>query len=114
MEDLLNWVSIHWAELLAAVGVGGGGGVIGKKLTYARQNSRITDVENKITDMEKQINGVSAELTAQNFVLVEIKSELDANTKFDKQLRDDLKEHRTALNQRLTNIEELIRNLIAK
>lgn len=65
--------------------------LFGQKLTDREQNRKIK----KLTEQVEQ----------QNQIIAGIRNELDQNTLFDKQLREELKEHREGLNSRLDRME---------
>ena len=52
MESVLNWVSDNWGALLGSLSLGGGGSILGKKLTDKKQNERIKEVEDRVSALE--------------------------------------------------------------
>ncbi len=92
--EILNWIIKHWPELAAAVGIGGGSGLAAKKLTDKKQDGKIADLETKVNDMDK--------------ALTKLKTDIETNTKFDKQFREQvegsMQEIKTQLNQILGHL----------
>lgn len=52
MED---WITEHWATLLAALGLGGGGSVVGHKMVDKIQNKKIEKLEIKVSEIDSNI-----------------------------------------------------------
>jgi hypothetical protein len=47
-----EWITEHWATLLAALGLGGGGSVVGHKMVDKIQNKKIEKLEAKVNEMD--------------------------------------------------------------
>jgi len=81
--DLYNWLVKHWPELLAALSLGGGGGIASKKLTDKKQDKKISDLEVKINSLEKDI---------------------ETNTLFDKQFREQMGENYNGIKEDIRGV----------
>lgn len=82
MDTVLIWLGNHWAELLAAFGVGSGGGLAAKKIADKKQDAQIATLEKNVLFMDKEIT--------------QLKNDVKTNTAFDKQFRDQVeREHST-------------------
>ncbi len=87
-----EWFISHWQEILAYIGIGGGSGIIGKKLTDKQQDKKLKDHEDRIMKLETEC--------------ITIKNDIQNNTVFDKQLRGEFKEYRDLMDKRLSRIED--------
>ena len=87
MED---WLTEHWATLLAALGLGGGSSVVGHKMVDKIQNKKIDKLEAKVN---------------------EIDSSFKVNDGVDKQFR---KEVDTRLGNIETSLSTLTNHLLSK
>ena len=47
-----EWLTEHWATLLAALGLSGGGSVVGNKMIDKIQSKKIERLEHKINEMD--------------------------------------------------------------
>lgn len=81
----MEWIKEHWAEILTFLGFGSGGVAAGKHLVDKEQDKRIGDLE-KVTQ--------------------ELKNQLELNTRFDKQFREEFKEFKTDTKDELKGIRE--------
>lgn len=88
--EILNWVIKHWPELAAAIGIGGGSGFAAKKLTDKKQDGKISELETKVNALDK--------------TLTKVQSDIETNTKFDKQFRDQVEASMTEVKTRLDQI----------
>ncbi len=50
-----EWLTEHWATLLAALGLGGGGSVVGHKMVDKIQNKKIEKLEIKVSEIDSSI-----------------------------------------------------------
>ncbi len=50
-----EWITEHWATLLAALGLGGGGSVVGHKMVDKIQNKKIEKLEIKVSEIDSSI-----------------------------------------------------------
>lgn len=97
METIKLWFESHFTELLAIIGAGGGGGILGKKLKDKEQDKKLNELANQVIENKGDI--------------VIIKMELETNTKFDHQLRDDIREGRAETNLVLKEIKDSIKSI---
>lgn len=96
---ITDWVQQHWPELTAALGLGSSSGILSKKIVDREQNKVLRKHTERIDKLEEKNGVMDNEITT-------IKADLKNNTLFDKQLRQDLKEHRETLDRRLNKLEE--------
>jgi len=96
MNDLLNWIIKHWPELAAAVGVGGGGGLAAKKLTDKKQDQKISKLEERVDIMDRAI--------------LKVQSDIETNTKFDQEFRNQVESTMTDVKSRLDLILDHLLN----
>lgn len=96
--NLMDWLSENYPSVLATLGIGGGSGLLGKKLVDREQNK-------KISELQKAMESNKSRIEATEKALINIQNEIHTNTEFDKQLREEFKEHRSELNRRLTALE---------
>lgn len=92
--NILEWITDHYMEILAALGLGAGGTYGGKKLISSidkRQNKELKNLSERVDSVEGK--------------MTKIEGDVKTNTLFDKQLRSDLKEQREILRKRLDKIE---------
>lgn len=92
--DLKQWLAAHWADLLTWLGIGGGsvgGGILGQRVTDRDQNRKIKQLREEMDLAKVKIS--------------DLEKELAYNAKQDAQLREDLREHRESLNERLVRME---------
>lgn len=74
--SVFDWLNDHVIELVTALGVGGGGGMLGKKAMEKTSNKDIQEVKKKVECISIKI--------------VDLENRIDMNTEFDKQLRKDI------------------------
>lgn len=75
----MEWINDHipfLGKVLTALGVGGGSGWLTKKWIDKRQNEKIQVLEDRMDSAENRIG--------------EVEKDLEINTKFDKQFREDI------------------------
>ena len=53
MEDVFIWLKSHWGELMAMLGIGGGAGFAGKKLTDRVQDKKINGLSEGLESVKK-------------------------------------------------------------
>ncbi len=87
-----DWFMHHWQDVLTYIGIGGGSGIIGKKMIDREQSKKLKDHEQRITLLESKTK--------------EIEKDIETNTIFDKQLRSEFKDHRELMDKRLQRIED--------
>lgn len=96
---MFEWMEKNWIDVVSYLGIGGGSSILGMKLIDKEQNKKLKIHAKKIQDLDHRTQSNSNEL-------VLVKSEIDKNSKFDEQLREDIKTNMTQLNGRFTRIEE--------
>jgi peptidoglycan hydrolase CwlO-like protein len=74
--EFYEWILKHWAEILTALGVGSGGSFAAKKLTDKKQDAKINKLDERVGGMERK--------------LADVEKDIETNTKFDKQFRDQV------------------------
>ena len=91
------WINDHWGSVLTALGAGGGGGFLGKKLIDKKQDKELAKLDKRVSDVEQ---------------------ELKINTMEDKQFRSEFKEHKEDMKTFMTEIrgdvKEITRHLLSK
>ncbi len=92
MTDFLNWFIKHWAELAAALGLGGGSGLLAKKMTDKKQDK-------KISDLEKKVNSLNEDM-------LQLKNDIKTNTMFDKQFREQVEKEYNGIKEGMREIKE--------
>ena len=97
MEEAIVWISDHWGTLLTAIGAGGGGGLIGKKLIDKNQDKQIKELDAKVGDVKKRISNVE--------------TDLKLNNQADVQFRVEFKEHKTEMGNRMDKIDKGIEKI---
>lgn len=104
MKDIHDWLIKHWAELAAALGIGGGSGLAAKKLTDKKQDKKISELESKVNDMEKAIT--------------QLKNDIKTNTMFDKQFRDQMEREYNGIKEDMKEVkrglEQILGHLLNK
>ena len=80
-----EWIEAHWIELLSALGIGGGSGILGKKLTDRKQNKDIEYLKSEVKD---------------------IRSELSINSDRDLALKEHIAEMKLDFKESLTEIKQ--------
>lgn len=88
--DIVEWCTKYWGELITAIGIGGSSGFAAKRLTNKRRDRRIKSLENKIEDFDKS--------------LLQIKKDIETNTLFDKQFRNQVEASMVEVKARLDQI----------
>ena len=96
---VFEWVSQHWEEVLAAIGLGGGSGLAAKKIVDSKQDSRISDLEKKIKILE---------LEASN-----LKNAITMNTSFDKELRKQIERDYMNLKNDVQEVKVSLQSLVS-
>ena len=74
MTEIVSWLTANWGDVAAYIGIGGGSGIAAKKFTDKKQDTKIGGLENKILAIDKE--------------LIKIKGDIEKNTQFDKQFRE--------------------------
>lgn len=104
MDNITEWLVEHWPELAAALGVGGGGGLIGKKLTDSTQDKKIKEMETILNLHDKKISKMALDI--------------DINSRFDEQFREQVDKDRTQILETLKEIKasqsQMIDHLLSK
>lgn len=87
-----DWFFHHWQDVLTYIGIGGGSGILGKKMIDREQSRKLKDHEERINLLESKTKS--------------IEKDIETNTIFDKQLRSEFKDHRELMDKRLQRIED--------
>lgn len=74
--NIIDYLEFHIVEILTAFGVGGGGGLLGKKILEKKACDEIKEIKIRLDGLDR-----TALLLEKN---------IELNTEFDKQLRKDL------------------------
>jgi tetrahydromethanopterin S-methyltransferase subunit G len=95
-----EWLTQHWAELMALLGVGAtgaGGSVLGHKLIDKQQNATLKQHDNRLDNLEKKVTN--------------IESEVKINSTSDQQFRNEIG-HRLGSIENLNNkiLEHLLKS----
>lgn len=97
MDSLINWISAHWAELLTALGLGGGSGLAAKKLADKKQDA-------KIEVLEKEVS--------------KLKIDMHTNTLYDEQFRQQVERDYLAIKEDMREVkgrlEQILNHLLSK
>lgn len=97
-NQILYWISKHWMEILGALGISGGSGVIGKKMTDKKQDEKILKMGLKIADLDKKI--------------ISIQKDIDTNTAFDKQFRLQMEGKYSDLKESISDVKKGVDMLV--
>lgn len=111
---LVNWLQDHWPEVLAYLGIGGGSGILGKKLTDKKQDTKIKQHEEKINHHEEDIKVLKKVYSSQSKAILKVENDLKHNTDWDRQLREDLKSQREDIKEKFNKLEESQRDQFNK
>ena len=76
LQKILDFLALHWAELLAAIGAGGAGHFGSKALTDKTQDSKIKKNFEAIQQFEKRFNEMDK-------LIVHVQNELAMNSQSD-------------------------------
>ncbi len=94
-----EWILEHYLEVIGALGFGGGGGILSKKILDKQQNKEIKNLKGRM-------EAVESKLAKNDLVLNNIANSIETNTKFDQQFRDEISSNRVELNRRLDGLEK--------
>lgn len=94
VEAAWNWLSSHIPEILGVAGVGGGSGLLGKKLIDKEQSKKITELEGKVEVHDK--------------LIMELQAEIKSNTLLDEAFRTQISDQNKQINSK---IDELGRSI---
>ena len=98
MIEFLNWVTKHWAELAAALGLGGGSGFLAKKITDKEQDRKISYLEDKLESMEKH--------------LIQLENDVKTNTMFDKQFREQMEREYGIIKEGMKEVKGSLKQIL--
>ncbi len=95
-----EWLTQHWAELMALLGVGAtgaGGSVLGHKMIDKEQNAHLKKNDQRLDNLEKKVT--------------EIEGEVKVNSTSDQQFRNEIG-HRLGSIENLNNkiLEHLLKS----
>lgn len=96
--EIYNWIIKHWPELVAALGLGGGGGIASKKLTDKQQDK-------KISELEKQIHGMKKDA-------VNLKHDVTTNTLLDQQFREQMAREYNSIQGDISEVKTSVNNIL--
>lgn len=99
MKDIIDWVIKHWAELSAALGIGGASGFTAKKLTDKKQDAKITELEKKVGQIDKSLD--------------QLKNDIAVNTMFDKQFREQVEREYNGIKESMTEIKSSVNSILS-
>ena len=99
MENIIEWLVNHWPELAAALGIGGGGGLISKKLIDSKQDDKIESIKTMLNSHQSKINMLERKL-------IKIGIDVETNSKFDFQFREQVDKDRSQILDTLKEIKE--------
>lgn len=119
MNELESWITSHWVEILTYLGIGGGSGILGKKLTDKKQDEKIKRNEEELNKQrveivrQKELNIKNREQILelskrQNNItmqMLRIDKKLDVNTEADKQFRASLNRQMDNFNNGMNDIK---------
>lgn len=98
MESILNWLAHHWTEIAAAIGGGSGSGVIVKKMVDKQQDISIKKLEGKVNTL--------------NVDMARLRSDIDMNTAFDKQFREQVEREYNGLKESLSEVKNGVNQIL--
>jgi hypothetical protein len=96
--DVLRWVGEHYPELVGALGLGSGGGLVAKKLADRKQDRAIAGLKKKITSIDMD--------------LVKVKNDIATNTLFDKQFRDQMRVDYKGIKEETSEIKARLETIL--
>ena len=88
----------NWETLIAALGIGGSGGILGKKLTDKAQDRKI-EANRKAIEMAEQ------KLIALQTTHLSMKAQLDLNDAMDREFKANFAEHRKTVHADMQDIK---------
>jgi len=94
-----EWLMQNWEALIAAAGIGGGGGILGKKLTDKHQDRKIEANRKSLEMAHQRIDG----LQKQHLIM---QSQIELNTALDKEFRVTFSEHRKQMQRDIESIKD--------
>jgi hypothetical protein len=104
MKEAWDWITSHWESIAATVAAIFGGGVAGKKFVDKEQDSKIKNLvsgfevlSEKAIKMEERISKVELDI--------------ETNTKFDKQFRDQMKEERAEIKDMMKELSGSVKDI---
>lgn len=87
-----DWLELHWIEILTTIGIGGGSGLAGNKLSDKKRDDKIDELKLEVDENKRNIQ--------------EMKADINTNTLFDKQFRDQMKDERKEIKDSLKELKE--------
>jgi hypothetical protein len=92
MENFLNWLTSHWQELLAYIGLGAGGAVGAQKLRDKNQDIKLKRHSDAISDIDKRLNEMDKLIiNVQNELAMNLQSDVNRGERME-EILSDLKE----------------------
>lgn len=105
MVDLLQWLTKHYPELLAAIGLGGGSGFLSKKLTDKNQDSKIKYLEDDLRSANKKLSNMAKEI-------VQVQNDVKTNTLFDKQFREQTQREYSIIEKEMKDVKNSLDRIL--
>lgn len=106
MDQFVNWLSLHWAELLAYLGLGAGGAAGAQKLRDKNQDVKLKKHSDTLTEIDKRLNEMDK-------LIVKVQNDLALNQQADvmrtNRIEEILSDLRAGQKEMHTMIMELFR-----
>ncbi len=101
----LIWVSDHWMELLAWMGIGGGSGLAAKKMIDKRQDKRIVLLFENVRKLKDRDFTFEKEL-------ILLKNEIKNNSMMDKEFKSQTKREHTGIKDDMKEIKDNLKSIL--
>lgn len=120
LHELWYTIKSNFVEVLAALGLGGGGGFLTKRALDKAQASKIEanakgisnhetilkQVKSDIVELKRSHNEMRENQNSMALAIQKVQDSVETNTKFDKQLREDLKKEHDDLKDKFKSIDD--------
>lgn len=97
INDVIDWLTLHWKDVAAYFTIGTSSGIAGKSLIDKKQNAEISEIKDRVGKLEGNVK--------------ELDSKIENNTLLDMKLREELLEHREQINVLFEDIKKDVRML---
>ena len=85
MNEIVSWLTAHWGELLAYIGLGAGGAVGAQKLRDKDQDIKLKKHSDAISEIDKRLDQMDK-------LIVKVQNELAMNLQADQNRGDRMEE----------------------
>lgn len=115
VKFIIDWLLNHWGEIVGGGLLAGGSSGATKLVSVRNQNKRISEIDKK---QDKRLSKIETELLAMEKQVAKLKTDIETNTRFDKQFREQMEKEynhvKETMNDVKSRLDQIMNHLLNK